>query len=148
MLRSEPTMFSRRFLIHCAQVWIGLIIIGSFLPGEVKIAIGTTTGPRASAAVRVRTSLEHRLVHVAEFGIAAVLLSVVSVRTRQRVWFALALAGLGLALEWLEHLAGRGVLEWWDVRDDTYGVCLGSVLGAWHLVRKKLLREPSRLTRA
>ena len=133
-------LFTRRALLRFAIVWILLIVIGSFLPSKTKRALGTVTRSRVPA-VRAMAVREHRVVHFVQFGIAALLLSVLGANLSQRSSALLGIIMLGLLIEYAQHLLGRGPLEWWDVRDDTYSACVGCLLGAWQVIRCWLVRE-------
>lgn len=133
-------MFSRQFLIRFAILWIVLITIGSFLPPEAKVALGTTTSSRNSA-IQHRVKAEHMFAHFGAFGIAALSLAVLAETVAQR---AAALAGvlaLALAIELLQKAMNGGPIEYWDVRDDALASIVGSALGAWQTVRTILLRR-------
>jgi Na+/serine symporter len=137
-------MFSRRFLVRFAALWIAMVIVGSLLPAGPKVALGTQTHSK-NPIVRHRTTVRHRCTHFVAFGIAALLLSTLAHSRSQRVQAFLALFALACALEFLQHLINHAGFEYWDVRDDVYAAVVASLLGAWHVITSRLLRPDTDL---
>lgn len=133
-------MFSRQLLIRFSILWIVLITLGSFLPGEAKVALGTVT-PSNNPAIQHRVKTEHRLAHFVAFGIAALLLAVLAEKLTQRAAALAVVLAWALAIELVQMAMHGGPIEYWDVRDDTFAAIAGSVLGAWQVARVILLRR-------
>jgi hypothetical protein len=103
-----------------ATIWILALIGGSLMPGQAKLVLGTTT----SRPVGDRPpNLEHRVVHCVGFGIAELLLLLLTTNRRQEVYRVIGVISLGFGLELTQHfiLSGR-YFEWWDLRDDAIGI--------------------------
>src|SRR5450631_660508 len=52
------------------------------------------------------------------------------VTTRQRLWLAVALVGLGIALEYVQGWTGWRTFDYFDMLADAVGVAIGWVLAA------------------
>jgi hypothetical protein len=101
-------------------LWLCAVVIGSFLPGSSKAYIGTSPnlGYRP-------VEMQHRLAHIAVFGITALLL-LLPADTRldeARAAGKAFLLGVGIELGQLA-LGLSPAFEWWDVRDDFIGASL------------------------
>lgn len=103
-------------------ILIALLIVGSLLPEEAKLALGTQ-------------GVFHRPLHIFLFAMAAILSRIALPSRFARVLPALLL-GFGMALELVEHLMFRNAFEWRDVRDDAIGIVAGLAL-TWILKRWK-----------
>jgi len=104
----------QRFLRVIAAPWVLCLIIGSLSPNSVKDRIGTHS--------------YHRLYHLVAFGATALLFLLISNNRRQEwasVWGVFA---LGVILETLQHRIFGSVLEWWDMRDDAFGILIAFAL--------------------
>jgi hypothetical protein len=124
-------VISLRHLRLLLPIWIALLFGGSFLPQEGKRALGTQSGyggPRWG----------HRAWHVASFAATGILLGL-AYRSRRGV-LLLGLFGLGLMIEVLQVLVFGIGFEWWDVRDDGFGVVAAGWLSEVGWLRR-LIRE-------
>jgi hypothetical protein len=107
-----------------------LVIIGSFLPGTSKEAIGTINPPKIASKGGV--GLKHRSAHFLAFGSTALLLVMIAETTTQQLWAGLAVAGLGFLLECSQYaFLGLDTVEWWDVRDDVIAAIGALVIAQW-----------------
>ena len=123
-------MIPRAFLVRLAPWWVLMVIIGSFLPGKSKEAIGTTNSP--GAAAQGRAVLKHRFAHFVAFGSTALLLVVIGETATQQFWAGLGVAALGFILECSQYaLLGLSSIEWWDVRDDAIAAIGTLLLAQW-----------------
>jgi hypothetical protein len=119
--------------MRIAQLWTVAVVIGSFLPIEVKEAIGTET--RSSIpAVRHRAAIRHRAGHMIAFGIASCLFAVASTKKTHCLCYFLLIAALGSMIEYMQHSIFGSVFEWWDIRDDVLAAAAGCLLGSLALV--------------
>ncbi len=111
----------RAFLLRFAPVWVVFLVLGSLLPGNVKVTLGTTTleqqiHPNKNVTVR------HRIVHLTLFSFTASLFLLLA-RTSRAEWRSVVLVMLlGAAVEFAQHWIYQFTFEWWDVRDDCMGV--------------------------
>ena len=94
--------------------WIAAVVIGSFLPGPVKLYLRTKPYvPHHPIA------WQHRLAHLLTFGVTALLLMLDAERKSDEARGAGAAFLLGCAIEVGQLAVGYApVFEWWDVRDD------------------------------
>jgi hypothetical protein len=69
----------------------------------------------------------HRIVHWLSFGGLAFVLGLLGRNTRQRVLGSAAVAGLGLGIEYLQHVIYMNPLETWDIRDDLRASLVGLI---------------------
>ena len=121
-------MLSRPFLMRLAILWTVAIVVGSFLPIQIKEFVGTET--RSSVpAERHRAAVKHQVGHLIAFCMASLLFAAASVRKTHRFYYFLFIAALGSTIEYLQHAIFGSVFEWWDVRDDTLASAVGCVLG-------------------
>jgi hypothetical protein len=131
------TILSQRVLKLLAGVLILSTIIGSFLPGEIKMLLGTQAYDPMLEDIALAQhlhpmkaiSLAHRGYHFATFGSTTFVLMMLA----QTLWGETAAVaftfGLGLLIEIVQRLIGfSSVFEWWDVRDDLYAVTIAFVL--------------------
>lgn len=111
------------------------VIIGSFLPGTSKQAIGTINPPEAIAEGRV--GVKHRVAHYLTFGSTALLLIVISETASQQLWAGFGVALLGFVVECSQYaVMGLSCMEWWDVRDDAIAAIAILLLAQWLNLRK------------
>src|SRR3954468_11162257 len=104
-------MLNRSLLMRIAILWTVAVVIGSFLPIEVKEAIGTET--RSSIpAVQRRAALKHRAGHLIAFGIAAFLFAAASTKKTHRLYYFLFIAALGSTIEHMQHAMFGSAFEW------------------------------------
>ena len=87
-----------------------LLLIGSLMPGRMKISLGTV-GPW------------HRPLHIMLF--AAIAAAILVAHDGWIVAKAILLIAFALILEMAEHFLYHSELEWRDVRDDTVGIIAG-----------------------
>jgi hypothetical protein len=45
---------------------------------------------------------------------------------------------LGAALEYMQHCIYLCPYEWWDVRDDSFGVVAAALLDQWSALRRRI----------
>ena len=127
----EPAASVSRFrpiLRRIAPFWVCGLVIGSFLPGSWKRELGTQPYTPFHAV-----SFQHRVVHVATFGLTALLFLALAEGRRGQVKAVAGAVLLGLAIEAGQHAVGlSAVLEWWDLRDDFWAVAGAAVVfGIW-----------------
>ena len=122
-------MLSRSLLMRIAILWTAAIVIGSFLPIEVKKAIGTETSSSLPAE-RPRAAVKHRAGHMIAFGIASLLFAAASARKTHRLPYFLFISALGSTIEYLQYVIFGSVFEWWDIRDDILAAAVGCLLGS------------------
>jgi hypothetical protein len=135
----------RSFLVRLAPWWVLCVIIGSFLPGTSKQAIGTINPPEAVA--QGRAGVKHRLAHYLTFGSTALLLVVVSETAIQQLWAGFGVAALGFVVECSQYaLMGLSFMEWWDVRDDAIAAIGALLLAQWLNLRDIIVDSQPRGT--
>lgn len=118
---------SRKVYALLAPVWLLCLIIGSLLPYEAKVAMGTRPGYPVNPRLPVVT-LKHRFFHWLSFGGTALLLCLLA-RTRYQDQAATAATiALGCGIEYAQHAFYHGRIEWWDMRDDSYAALAVLVL--------------------
>ena len=122
-------MLSRSLLMRIAVLWTVAIVVISFLPLEIKEAIGTETRSLIPA-VQHRAALRHKAGHLIAFGIASLLFATASVKKIHRLYYFLLTAALGSIIEYMQHAIFDSVFEWWDMRDDTLAAAVGCLLGS------------------
>lgn len=101
-------------------LWLCAVVIGSFLPGHSKAYIGTSPnlGYRP-------VELQHRLAHIAVFGITTLLLLLAAKTRLDEARGAGKAFLLGVGIELGQLATGLSpAFEWWDVRDDFIGAAL------------------------
>ena len=130
-------MFSRRQLRTLLLFWIAALVIGSFLPSQAKQWLGTRSPQRAYAS----PSRPHRCWHIVAFGSAALLASAIAPMRRALVLHAAGLIALGAAIECLQRLIYAADLEWWDIRDNGYGIVAFSLFGQLRIIRQTLRKD-------
>ena len=116
---------TRAQLTRILQMWIFLFAAGSLQPFRPK-------GLHAAGP--------HRALHIGVFAGTALVLVALSEGRRQKLGRAFALAGLGLFLEFAQHIFYRNPMEWWDVRDDTLAIVLA--YASYQLVSLGSRRHP------
>jgi hypothetical protein len=132
----------RAFLVRIAPWWVACLIIGSFLPGAIKDALGTTNP--LSEMAHGRAVLAHRLVHFTSFGSTALILMLIAETRAQQLAAGLGVAILGLMLECSQFsLLSLKYMEWWDVRDDALAACGSLVLIQWAGFRRAIVADKS-----
>ena len=111
------------------------MLIGSFLPGEGKRALGTQSGdyegPRWG----------HRLYHLGSFGLTALLVSLVNRNANRRVMMCVAVVGLGIAIETLQSVVFGSEVEGRDMADNFIGVLIAWMIGEIGIVRRRLVSD-------
>ena len=123
-------MLNQRLLMRIAVLWTVAVVIGSFLPIEMKEAIGTET--RSSVpAVRHQAAVRHQVGHLIAFGVAALLFAAGSGKKIHRLYYLLMTATLGSVIEYSQHAIFGSRFEWWDVRDDAFAATVGCLLGSF-----------------
>src|SRR5205085_4060137 len=115
-----PPLFHRTFLKRLLPFCLAIITIGSFLPTELKQAIGTQSKLRD----QITRDWRHRCYHVVSFGVTGLLITLVNLRRRRSILFCIALLGLAGAIELAQAFVFTSELEWWDLRDDFLGIAL------------------------
>ena len=60
---------------------------------------------------------------------------------RALVLHAAGLIALGAAIECLQRLIYAADLEWWDIRDDGYGIVGFTIFGQLGIIRKILVKD-------
>lgn len=124
-----------------------LVIIGSFLPGKSKEAIGTINTREASAEGRAVT--RHRVAHFLTFGSTALLFVLISETPAQEIGAGFAVAVFGFLLECSQFaLLGLTELEWWDVRDDALAAIGVLLLAQWLGLRQRLIDKRLHISRS
>lgn len=131
---------SRRLLLRVIPLWLFCVATGSFLPGKTKLAIGTTTPARAASRVET-VGIIHRCLHVAAFGATAMLLIFAAPNRRREVTGALCALAFGTLIETIQPLVFGNVFEWWDVRDDAFGVLAALAVARLTHAREVLVRD-------
>jgi len=151
LLDSEPNgngtytgrVIPRAYLVRIAPWWVLCVIIGSFLPGPSKDALGTTNPPEATAQGRVVAT--HRLAHFLTFGSTALLLVVIAETASQQLGAGLGVAALGFIIECTQYaVIGLTGIEWWDVRDDALAAIGTLLVAQWLNLRGLLVDGRSR----
>lgn len=132
-------MIPARWIRVALPFWILALIIGSFLPAEHKQALGTQSlTPRPYG----EPHWPHRVWHVVSFGSTVLLASLAeTTRPRRRLLWAFLIILLGTGIETVQWLRNDYSLEWWDVRDDAYGVLIFAILAELRSVRRVLVAE-------
>ncbi len=105
-----------------------MVIVGSVLPYPAKYAMG------------MNVTLKHRLWHAAAYGSTAWLLTLVARNPKERAAALLGMVALGALLEYMQHRVYRCPYEWWDVRDDTFGIAAAALLDRWQGLRRRIVR--------
>jgi hypothetical protein len=130
-------MFHSRHLRAVLPFWIALLVIGSFLPADTKRALGTRSGEGSWG----EPATSHRVWHIASFGSTALLTTLVAQSPGARLLAAGGLFGLAVSIELLQQQIVFGSdLEWWDIRDDGYGIIALTIAGWIGRVRRVLLK--------
>ena len=110
----------RRLLRRIAAVWIVCLIIGSLLPGSAKVRLGTTY--HSSMHHSRMVGMRHRVIHFVAFGSTALMLMLLAPSRRNEIGASVRVMLLGCALEVTQFIIYSINFEWWDVRDDCYGI--------------------------
>ena len=72
-----------------------------------------------------RIDAAHRVGHVIAFAIAAGVALLVSNNRSRKFQSAMSLLAIAILTEAMQHWVYKNPLEWWDIRDDFFGVVLG-----------------------
>jgi len=116
--RRVPEPRTRRLLRRFVPLWLAGVGIGSFLPGSWKLAIGTRPYTQSHFV-----DPQHRVLHIVTFGFTALLLMLLFDRARDRAKAAFGALLFGGAIETMQFATGlAAVFEWWDLRDDFFGI--------------------------
>ena len=110
----------RRLLRRIAAVWIVCLIVGSLLPGSAKVRLGTTY--HSSTHHSRIVGMKHRVIHFLAFGSTALMLMLLAPSRRHEMRAGVGVMLLGCALEVTQFMIYSINFEWWDVRDDCYGI--------------------------
>lgn len=130
----------RKLYKAIAPIWLLVLIVGSLLPYEAKVAMGSRPGYPVSPKTRVAT-LKHRTFHWLSFGSTALLLMLLARGRKEDLLATTATMALGMAIEWTQHVMYHSRLEWWDVRDDTYAALAALLLVLFTPVKRALVRD-------
>jgi hypothetical protein len=132
-------MIPARWFRFVLPFWVLALVVGSFLPAERKQALGTQSiTPRPYA----EPHWPHRVWHIVSFGSTALLACLAETsRPRRRLLWALLVIALGASIETAQWLGNDYSFEWWDVRDDAYGVLICAVLAELRPIRRVLVAE-------
>jgi hypothetical protein len=101
-----------------------LVLVGSFLPLDQKVRLGTKPAHRRGTIV----SPQHRIFHFGSFGFATIAFVTFALGKRRRMTAAVIVGLSGLLIESAQALISKRAIEWWDVRDDCYAVIGGFLL--------------------
>ena len=136
----------RPLLLWIVCFWIVAVIVGSLLPYGAKQAIGTErTGPIQTPQGQVGISV-HRIYHFAVFGVMALLGFAAARSKTERAAAAGGVFALGVLIEVAQHLYYGNELEWWDIRDDGFGVLAGAAtFGLARLLIRQSARRSAKL---
>ncbi len=133
-------MFSKQQLRTLLFFYIAVLVIGSFAPTPAKQWLGTRPAEGISA-ISATPSLAHRWWHIAGFGMAALLASATTRIPRALALQSAGLIALGAVIECLQMFISAADLEWWDIRDDGYGIVGLTIFGQLGIIRKILLKD-------
>jgi hypothetical protein len=122
MLRRVP----RRILVRIAPIWI------------VGLAAVSLQGwrPRTACASAV-----HQAFHFLAFGASTLLLLLLARTAGQRLYAALGIVALAIAIEYAQYSIFGSALEWWDMRDDAAAAFAAWLIGQWPALRRALVAE-------
>ena len=112
---------NRSFFVKLAPVWVLVLVAGSLLPQEAKVALGTC--PRPGQPVTMRIAWTHRLAHYGSFGSTALLLILIARSAGQRRAALASTGALGVGIEVLQHVIYKSAFEPIDARDDVFAAC-------------------------
>jgi len=101
-------------------------VVGSFLPSGAKRAIGTQT-ERPAQASPAEQGWIHRTFHIVGFGFAAFLAGLLSRKVTAAIAGSAGILILGITIETLQAVVSGAAAEWWDIRDDAYGILILSL---------------------
>jgi hypothetical protein len=113
----------RRVARWFARLWISAVIVGSLLPGSIKVMLRASEGKSTYS----RNALtRHRLIHFFAFGSSFFLLSLLATGSREELEAAGEVMAIGCIVELAQYLISdhRYIFEWWDVRDDAIGIAV------------------------
>jgi surface polysaccharide O-acyltransferase-like enzyme len=130
-------MWSRSCLTVVLRIWIALIVIGSFLPGDAKEFIGTRDKSDSFHAL----SVPHHIWHFFAFGLIALLASVLSRSIRDQLQMLCGILLLALVIEFAQASIFTAAIEWWDLRDDLCGILAFGAAGRATSIRSLLLHS-------
>ena len=120
-------LISRRTLLRIIPVWLVCLVAGSLMPAPVKVIMGTTNRTGLAGAPGHIVTV-HRAYHMVAFGATAVLMMLVCRTRREDLAVTAGALLLGALLEYAQHLMYGAVLEWWDIRDDGWGISAAFIL--------------------
>jgi hypothetical protein len=111
-------------LRRIAPLWIACLIVGSLLPGEAKIAIGSSRlSDQHQQAAGIETGeWKHRTFHIVGFGATAFLFLAIARSAAGEVVSIAGILGLGVAIEFAQVFLYANRLEPEDMRDNAYGI--------------------------
>jgi uncharacterized membrane protein YgdD (TMEM256/DUF423 family) len=133
-------MIPRRFLARIAPWWVLLVLIGSFLPGPGKKALGTLNSVKSHKGGDA--SSNHRFAHFLVFGSTALLFLMLAETRGQQIRAAVGVALFGLVIECGQYEILRlDQLEWWDIRDDALASAVALLLDRTMNIRGRLLSQ-------
>ena len=107
------------------------MIVGSLLPGSMKIGLHGSEGRRTiHAHARNGAAIRHRFIHFVAFGSSSLVLSTLATRRREQLQAGAEVLIIGCVVELAQYFvySHRHVFEWWDVRDDAIGIAVAFLL--------------------
>ena len=127
----------RRWLQQILPFWMLTLTVGSFLPDQIK----QTLQVQSPVMDPGKPPWRHCVWHMLAFGTSALLVSLVNRNTKLRFVFCSSVLLLGVGIEYTQSMVSASDLEWWDIRDDAYGIITFWVLGQARAIRQALM-EP------
>ena len=73
--------------------------------------------------------------------VGGALASVIARKRRDLAFQAGGLFALGATIESLQGVINAANVEWWDIRDDGYGIVALTIIGQLRIIRKILLKD-------
>jgi hypothetical protein len=117
-----------------------LLTIASLSPMD-RYKLGLVSWDNRSAAILARQ--RHRALHWLSFGGLAFLVTLLGRNRRERLLAPAAVAGLGVSIEYLQHVIYANALETWDIRDDLFACLAGLLCALLVLAAKSGLSKPT-----
>lgn len=133
-------------LRRIAPLWIACLIVGSLLPGEAKIAIGSSRlsdQQQQQQEAGIETGeWKHRTFHIVGFGATAFLFLAIA-RTATKEFISMfGLFGLGVAIEFGQVFMYANRLEPEDMRDDGFGIFgVYAIWLVWGMLERRRLER-------